>query len=625
MDRENEKLLQEFPPSGRSEWESKIAQDCRDTDCKEKLTWKTSENIDVKPFYCTEDLESIRYLEGLPEAFLFPGGNKTSGNAWKIRQDIRVHDIEAANSKALYLTEKGVDAIGFDLRSIKKPDYKDFKSLVNRIDLERTLLHWIAGENPDYLPDYLIQMAEEKHVDPSCLKGSIYFVPLRELTLTGGWRRSFEEDMKPGVQLIRKASGTLPDVKTITVGGELFADAGGSSVQELGYSLATAAEYLSFYTDQGIPVKDIAHHMQLNLSTGSNYFFEIAKLRAARILWSNLIKAYDEETAKNIPVYIQSITTNWNKTAYDSRMNLLRLTTEAMAAILGGCDALLVHPYDACFREPSDFTERLARNIQIILREESYFDKVIDPAGGSYYIESLTDAICKNAWQQFMETEKKGGYLEAFKQGFIQQDIRQNAEKFRERIASGKQVLLGTNAYPDFNENIMGNTNPEVAFSGKPVVGQSVAEPVILSRASDAFEELRLAVERHAKNRPKVFMLTYGNRAMRLARSNFACNFFAAAGYEVTDNPGFNDITEGVAAALRTKADVVVACSSDDEYASTVPEVFDMIRGKAILVVAGRPVFMEDLKQKGIEDFIYTGANMIEILTDFHKKLGIAI
>ncbi len=622
---DHEKLFQEFPPSGRSEWESKIAQDCRDPDCKEKLTWKTPENIDVKPFYCAEDLESIHYNEGFAAAFLLQGGNKASSNAWKIRQDIRVHDIAAANNKALYLTEKGVDAIGFDIRSIKNPDYNDFKSLVNGIDLERTILHWIAGENPDDIPDYLIHIAEEKHVDPSHLKGSVYFDPVGQLTLAGGWRRSLEEDMNPGIQMFRKASGVIPDVKVITVDGRLFADAGGSCVQELGYSLAVAAEYLSFYTDQGISVKDVARHMQLNLSTGSNYFLEIAKLRAARILWSNLIKANDEEAEKNMPVYIQSATTSWNKTAYDSRMNILRLTTEAMAAISGGCDALLVHPYDACFREPGDFSERLARNLQIILREESYFDKVIDPAGGSYYVESLTDAICDNAWQQFTETEKKGGYLEAFKQGFVQQDIRQHAKMVREKIASGKQILLGTNAYPDFSENIMGDTDPDIAFSELPIVGQPVSEPVNLSRASVAFEKLRLAVEKHVKGRPKVFMLTYGNRVMRLARSQFACNFFAAAGYKVTDNPGFHDIAEGVAAALSAKADVVVACSSDDEYAGTVPEVFSMIQGKAILVVAGRPACMEDLKQKGIEDFIYNGANMIEMLTDFHKKLGIAI
>jgi methylmalonyl-CoA mutase len=304
---------------------------------------------------------------------------------------------------------------------------------------------------------------------------------------------------------------------------------------------------------------------------------------------------------------------------------MLRLTTEAMAAILGGCDSLLVMPFDAVYNEPADFSERLARNIQIILKEESYFDKVVDPAAGSYYIESLTESLIRHAWDLFLKIDEQGGYVKSFLSGFIGGEVERVARLRMEMVASRRESLLGTNQYPNVNETINGCINEEIAYPQPLVNAEKVAEPIIPRRAAAEFEKLRLSVEKLQGSRPKVFMLTYGNLAMRLARSQFSGNFFACAGYEVTDNLGFKTAKEGVDAALSAKADIIVICSSDDEYAVIAPEVAELVKDKAIVVVAGAPASMEELKQKGISEFVHIRSNVLETLKKFHSKLGIEL
>jgi methylmalonyl-CoA mutase len=302
---------------------------------------------------------------------------------------------------------------------------------------------------------------------------------------------------------------------------------------------------------------------------------------------------------------------------------MLRLTTEAMAAVLGGCDSLLVKPYDSWFREPGSLSERFSRNIQHILKNESYFDKVVDPAGGSYYIEALTDSLLEHAWKLFIKTDAAGGFIKAFTSGMIWQDIQDMQTRRRQMVASRREILLGTNQYPDFMETVEIGINPDNAFPGRERSGDKITRPLVMTRAAEDFEKLRLAAENHPGKKPRVFMLTFGSLAMRLARSQFSCNFFACAGYEVLDNLGFRTVEEGVSAALKARADIVVACSSDEEYQAAVPAIHEKLNGKAILVVAGTPPCMEELKKQGITDFIHIRTNLLESLSDFHRKLGI--
>jgi methylmalonyl-CoA mutase len=346
---------------------------------------------------------------------------------------------------------------------------------------------------------------------------------------------------------------------------------------------------------------------------------EIAKFRAARQLWAKIVESYDAGCKEAMNIHAE--TCKWNKTVYDPYVNVLRSTTEAMSAAIGVVDSMTVVPFDVPYEKATDFAERIARNTQIILQEEAYLNKTVDPSAGSYYIESLTDAIATEAWKLFLEVQGKGGFTAAFREGFIQTQVGDVAKKRANAIATRREILLGTNQYPNFNEIITKETSDQsyVCDCCKTDDTTKIAEPLKLFRGAEAFEALRLATDK--MGRSKVFMLTIGNLTMRKARATFACNFFACAGFEVVDNNGFKTVEEGFKAAIDAKADMVVICSSDDEYATLAPEAFEKLGSKAILVVAGDPVCKPELETKGIKNFISIKSNVLETLKFYQNEL----
>ena len=420
------------------------------------------------------------------------------------------------------------------------------------------------------------------------------------------------------------ASVNLPNYRVLAVNGYFFTNAGASAVQELGYSLSMAAEYLSRLTDALIPVDTICHHLQFNLGVGSNYFMEIAKIRAFRLIWAKIVEAYQPENDESKKANIHSITSEWNQTIYDPYVNLLRATTEAMAAVIGGTNSLTVRPFTFPYKPTTKFSGRLARNIQIILKEEAYMNQIADPAAGSYYIENLTDAIIDEAWKIFLKVDAAGGYLEALKKGMIQSDIEATAENRDTAIATRHEILLGINQYPDPDLAMKDEVVTDMAFLLAPAEKPDI-RPIRRCRGATGFEKLRLATEKHSVKRPVVFMLTIGNPVMRKARAGFSSSFFACAGYQIIDNPGFNTPEEGVKAALNSSADIIVLCSSDEEYTEIATSVHKLVKNKAILVVAGAPACMDELKARGIENFIHLRSNVLKTLKEYHKKLGIDV
>jgi methylmalonyl-CoA mutase len=295
-----------------------------------------------------------------------------------------------------------------------------------------------------------------------------------------------------------------------------------------------------------------------------------------------------------------------------------------MSATIAGVDSLTVLPYDISFRTPDEFSERIARNQQLLLKEESHFDKVIDPSAGSYYIETLTKEIAEQAWKIFLEVEENGGFFTSVKSGEVQKVIKATASSRLKAVSSRREILLGTNQFPNFTETAKEKVefaevkDSKVSDCGCASLGVETLEPI---RGAKEFEALRFATEDSGKT-PKVFMLTIGNLAMRLARAQFSSNFFACAGYQIIDNLGFETVEKGVNAALEAKADIVVLCSSDDEYAEYAPKAFELLKDKAILVVAGAPAAMDELKAKGIEHFIHVRSNVLDTLKGFQELLS---
>jgi methylmalonyl-CoA mutase len=624
MDKKPDKLFNEFPPVSAAEWEARIREDLKDVDYDKKLIWRTLEGIRVKPFYTDEDLKNLDYLEQTPGNYPFVRGNKLHSNNWEIRQDFRVFDVESTTKRIQIAAENGITAIGLDFSGKKDISYSDFKVLIHGIDFKKVSLNIIDGDTSPVLMNHLLQAVEELNLNTSDIKGSFCFDPVGHLTCTGGYYKSEHEDFNEMERLLLTVENELPLFRVLPVNSYFLSNAGASVVQELAFGLSIASEYFARFTEQGHIPGEIVAHMQWNLGTGSNYFMELAKIRAARKLFSYIQSTYAGDNQTDTSIFIHSITTGWNKTIYDSYLNILRLTTEAMAAILGGCNSLLIKPYDSWYKEPGDFSERISRNIQIILKEESYFDKVIDPAAGSYYIESLTDSIVQQAWQLFLQVDDKGGYIKAMAGGFIQDEIKNIAARRYQMVSTRKEILLGTNQYPDYNEQVKAVVIPDIAFCEAIVNDNPVVEPIVMNRASVGFEKLRHAVENRKGDRPRVFMLTYGNLTMRLARSHFSGDFFACAGYKIIDNLGFGSVEDGVQAAMKADADIVVVCSSDEEYPEMVPAIKELIYNKVIVVVAGAPACMEDLKQQGVQDFINIRSDVLEKLKQFHQRLGIS-
>jgi len=615
------KLFEEFPPISTSNWEDLLTKDLKGADYERTLVWKTNEGFNVRPYYRSEDLKKVDYLDKYPMEFPYIKGMKSGKNSWFIRQDIEVTDLAKANQKAQSLLTKGVDSLGFVLDKNKSFSKTDLAVLLNDIPLSSIEINFITGYESVALVNALVEYINAEQIDHQSVKGSITFDPLVCLAKTGKFHTA---DYMVDVTRMIKISADLPNFKVLTIRGDVFENAGSSIVQELGFSLAVANEYLANLTDNGFSIDQAAKSIKFVFATGSNYFMEIAKIRAARLLWATIVKQYQPKDSKSMVAQIHAVTSDWNKTVYDSYVNMLRTQTEAMSAVLGGVDSMTVKAFNSAYQKPDEFGERIARNQQMLLKEEAHFDKVIDPSAGSYYIETLTDSIAEQAWKIFVETEENGGFVAALKQGNVQAQINATAQKRDIDIANRKEIFLGVNQYPDFNEKLDKEMDESV-FGSEPQNGTDV-QPLKKYRGAQAFETLRYQTDTFSKThkRPKAYMLTMGNVAMRKARAQFACNFFAVAGFEVVDNNGFETVDEAVKAARKAKADIVVICSSDDEYATLAPAIFQQLGNEALVVVAGYPkTILDELENAGIRYFIHVKSNVLETLREFQKALGI--
>ena len=619
MAENKEKLFDQFPPVSTEEWRAKVEVDLKGADFNKKLVWRTNEGFNVQPMYRAEDIKDLKTTDSLPGEYPFVRGTKTN-NDWYIRQEIEVCCPKAANEKATEVLGKGVTSLGFKLK--EDIDAEGLKTLLAGIDLAKVEVNF------DCCPNKALQLAKDlvevvKAAGAAdTFSGSIGFDPFRRLLKHG---KDFPKDIKALAAEIVKAVADVKNLRVLAVNTDKLCNAGAYIYQELGYALSWGNEWLSQLTDAGIDATEAAKRIKFNMGISTNYFMEIAKFRAARMLWAQIVKQYEPKCDCACKMNVHATTSEFNQTIFDAYVNLLRSQTESMSAALAGVDSITVTPFDKQYKNPDEFSERLARNQQLLLKEESHLDKIVDPAGGSYYVETLTMSIANEAWKLFLATEEQGGFYAALKAGEVQKAVNESSDKRHTDVARRKESLLGTNQFPNFNEIANDKIKCE---GGKCCCGHNndaeaetdAVEALKNTRAASEFEALRLETERSGK-RPKVFMLTIGNLAMRLARSQFSANFFACAGYQIIDNLGFDTVEAGVEAAMEKQADVVVLCSSDDEYATLAPEAFKALAGRAEFVVAGAPACSDDLKAVGITEFVNVRSNVLETLKAFNAKL----
>lgn len=611
-----EKLFSDFPAVTTQEWMDKIMVDLKGADYEKKLVWKTNEGFKVKPFYRREDLEGLKTTEGLPGQYPYIRGNKKDDNTWFVRQDIRVDNPAEANAKALDLLNKGIDSLGFHIKA-KDLNADYIRTLLKDICCECVELNFKTCQRHTVeLAKLLTEYFKEKGYDPEKLQGSLDFDPISRMMKKGKNVSGLIANAKELVEVM----APYPKFRCIAVNSLALNNAGAYIYQELGYALAWGNEYLSRLTEAGVSADLVAKKIKFNFGISSNYFMEIAKFRAARMLWADIVNEYHPACQCACQMAVHAETSSFNLTLFDAHVNLLRTQTEAMSAAIAGVDSITVTPFDKAYETPNDFSERIARNQQLLLKEESHLNRIVDPAAGSYYIENLTVSIAKQAWDLFLQTEEAGGMVKAVLDSSVQNAVNSSNRARHEAVSKRKEILLGTNQYPNFNETAGEKAPLEHACCCGH--GDEAGEFATLNtdRAASEFEALRLETE-HSGKRPKAFMLTIGNLAMRQARAQFSCNFLACAGYEVIDNLGFPTVEEGIEAAMKANADIVVLCSSDDEYAEYAIPAFKALNGRAMFIVAGAPACMDELKAAGIENFIHVRCNVLETLKEYNKKL----
>ena len=613
MAEKKEKLFDMFPECSFDEWRAKVEADLKGADFNKKLVWRTNEGFNVEPVYRAENIADLKTIDSLPGEYPYVRGTRTD-NDWLIRQEVLAETPAEANAIAKDIITKGINSLGFNVE-VKSVD--DLKTLLDGIDLKAIEVNFKC------CPRHAVELAKalaaylNDNGAADTFRGSIDFNPMRRALKHG---TKFPGDIKAiALELLDAVKG-VPALRVLSVDSFMFCNAGAYIFQELGYAMTWGAEWMTMLTEAGVKADEVARRIKFNMGISSNYFMEIAKFRAARMVWAQIVEQYKPEAKESAKMTVHAVTSRFNQTIYDAHVNLLRSQTETMSAALAGVDSITTTPFDVPYKKPDAFSERIARNQQFLLKEESHLDKVVDPAGGSYYVETLTVSLAKEAWKLFLDIEDKGGFLACIDDCSIQKAVNATAEKRHLDVARRKEILLGTNQYPNINETAAQKIETEGCSCGCHHDNAPEGEGLSMKRAASDFEALRLATEA-ASNRPKVFMLTIGNLAMRLARAQFSTNFFGCAGYEIIDNLGFDTVEAGVDAALEKGADVIVLCSSDDEYATLAPEAFKYLDGRALFVVAGAPACMDDLKAAGINDFIHVRCNVLDTLKEFNAKL----
>ncbi|WP_276498008.1 methylmalonyl-CoA mutase family protein [Pontibacter litorisediminis] len=598
-----QRLFPEFTPATAAAWEQKARKDLRDTPL-ESLTWHTYEGIDIKPYYTKEDIASLPLTRQKPGDFPFLRGDKTCDNGWLNVQQVEAHgDAHHAIEKAADALQRGADGVCF---VVHQQELFDVAHLVRLIDLSQHAVSYTVKEQPDSFLQRLYAELEKRNISHRNLKGFLNFDPASVKS---------KIDHEEGRAIIKALDLTKdsPDFYGVTVNGTSFSGIGASVTQELAYTLSAAVTYLHRLTTAGEPLESVLRNMQFVMASGTNYFFEIAKLRALRLLWAAVVEAYQAEPALAAKLRIHSVTSSWYQTTLDPYVNMLRTTTEAMSAVIAGCDSLTVTPFDNTFKASDEFSERIARNVSIILKEEAYLDKAIDPAAGSYYLESLTNELAQRAWVLFKEVEGMGGFEDAYSNGFILGSITEVSRRKFRNIATGRDVLVGTNKYP--------NPKEKVSFDPEELIQSADFDT---TRAAYPTEVMRMATELHLRKlnrRPKAIIALIGSSEQRQVNASFAQEFFSCAGFDTEVQP-FGTAADASEKLLHAAADVVAVSTSEAAYAREFDPKLRHHDGKPLVLLADDPKHLKaEMISHGYDEFLFEDCDVTNIMRIVHRKL----
>jgi methylmalonyl-CoA mutase len=704
-------LFAEFSGVTYKQWRDAAEQTLKGAPFEKKLVTKTYEGIDLQPIYWQEDIETLSHTASFPGKIPYLRHRDILGyllEPWRVSQELvdatpallnqaARNDLERGQTELNVLLDQaalaGMDADAAKTQQVGKggvsiSSSEDMAKMLEDIAIDKAPIYLQAGAVALPALALLISVTKDRKIPLDKLSGCVGMDPLAVLADKGALPYSLQGayDMMAALPLWAKKN--VPALQTIVVQTHPYHNGGGNSVQELAYAMATAVEYVSEMLSRGISIDEITPRIRFSFSVGSKFFMEVAKLRAARLLWTQIVQAFGgQEEAQKMHMHV--CTSLWTKTVYDPYVNMLRTTTEAFSGIMGGANSIHVGAFDQVIRPPDEFSRRIARNIQIILEKESKLGVPIDQSGGSWYIEKLTDEVAKKAWSVFQELEAKGGMSKALKEGIPQAQIAKVAAERKTNIGHRRDIFVGTNMYPNLGETplppravdheavqeeqseqlarfralrdekklkaALGMLAAAKKTAGEELVAAAIAaaqagatlgdiaeklrddavtpkiQAIPCERGAEIFEALRKAAEQYQTktgSRPKVFLANMGPIPQHKARADFSTGFFETGGFEVIKNDGFPTVEDAAKAALESKASLVVICSTDDTYPELVPPLAKRIKEASpnvTIILAGYPVdHVDAFKQAGVDDFIHMRANCYEMLRKLQEKKGVA-
>lgn len=631
-----ERLLTEFPPVTTDTWRAQIDADLKGADFEKRLVGKNLDGIRVQPFHRAEDLPSgVRPL-------------KTEGG-WQFREEIREPNIETANLHIHRALDRGTDEISIlSYPSGPAPqNLSEMAMLMDGVWARNPKIHWQSGPLSAHILAMFICEARVRDIDLATLEGSTDLDPI--LDRCAGWiEGGLEHWEKETLLRLQDIVTHLPQYGLLCIRGALLEKAGASIGQELGWSLALFREYLVAvhaaleegrltmpgFSDPTSALAEVVRRSEIRVGVGTSYFFEIAKIRALRILTSSLLASHG---IVGVMPRIHATATSSNKTVYDPTNNLLRGTVEAMAMAVGGADSMTVAAYDQGYHTPDEFSEHLARNTNALLSSEAHMDEVADPLAGSYTVERLTQAYADRGWAILQDVEAEGGFVAAWASGAIQRELERVRDARSQQVRTRRRIIVGTTAFGNPKERRLADIDPKPAaravrqFEGtladsvdifveacrlEQWITSTPVPPSALDpyRVSWPYEHLRLRAERHGKP-PVVRLVLFGDAKMRHARAAFCQGLLAAGGYEVQEV-----IVQDLSQVSTEGADLWVLCSADASYA-------DALKAHPLAVpifIAGYPEEdLQTLKSLGVEGFLHIRQPIDETLNELHARFGI--
>lgn len=661
-------LFDEFPSVGTEEWKQTVREEFGPSSVEKFLEWTSIEGVSIPAYLHREALDEVPHVNTDPESSPLARTGDNAPNEWDVCQIIAHPNPETANEHAKAAIQGGADALRLMLSAPSSADLgvaldavEDLERVLEEIDLNSTGLHLDGGVGA-----LVLYVALDQHLsgnpDLPSLEGSVAYDPVA--ALAAGRIRDPDTAFSLANEL-RADAESATSLRTAALDARVYHNAGASAVQELTFTLGALSERLARAREHDSSLSTVLDSLTVLVSVSTSYFVEIAKLRALRLLVPQVVNPYRSDQA-NPPlfspsdVHVQAETSRRTETLYDPHSNMLRASTEALAATAGGCDALSIRPYDASLRPPDPFGSRIARNTQLVLRHEAHLDRVADPAAGSYYVEFLTDKLARRAWQRFQELEDAGGILAGLQAGTVQDDIAETRRKRESALDERDHILVGATHYPALDERhsevfpwemngapSSPEPSPALDLSSLTAIREALRDRVPFSNivstlqsgspAVDPLPSIRLAADIESVRRrtdsyaeshdgpPTVMLIPMDPPSARSARATFARNFLGVAGVEIHEPLKFDTVDDAADAAVDAGADAVVLCSSNDEYGTLVPAVHTALADRdheALLVVAGDP---DEIDAGEIADlFIHQGRPLKDTLETLQAHLGLS-